>query len=163
MTEEVFEPQKEEVILVEQHDIVDVTLDEINSTKRTKLKKKIEVKQEIESEKLLKDPNENDSSVPSEEIETSEDTRDRGTQTELAEDELEIEETDILDSDVVDNDQIESYEDVESNDLEVKSLISVNQSDDSTINQEHLNSVSLFLNKIGLDEISFQRFQMTIS
>ena len=154
MTEEVSEPQNEEVILVEQHDIVDVTLDEINSDQRDEIEEEIEVKQEIESEKLLKDPNENDSSVPSEEIETSEDTRDRGTQTELAEDELEIEETDILDSDVVDNDQIESYEDVESNDLEVKSLISVNQSDDSTINQEHLNSVSLFLNKIGLDEIS---------
>ena len=154
MTEEVSEPQKEEVILVEQHDIVDVTLDEINSDQRDEIEEEIEVKQEIESEKLLKDPNENDSSVPSEEIETSEDTRDRGTQTELAEDELEIEETDILDSDVVDNEQIESYEDVESNDLEVKSLISVNQSDDSTINQEHLNSVSLFLNKIGLDEIS---------
>ena len=154
MTEEVSEPQNEEVILVEQHDIVDVTLDEINSDQRDEIEEEIEVKQEIESEKLLKDPNENDSSVPSEEIETSEDTRDRGTQTELAEDELEIEETDILDSDVVDNEQIESYEDVESNDLEVKSLISVNQSDDSTINQEHLNSVSLFLNKIGLDEIS---------
>ena len=154
MTEEVSETQNEEVILVEQHDIVDVTLDEINSDQRDEIEEEIEVKQEIESEKLLKDPNENDSSVPSEEIETSEDTRDRGTQTELAEDELEIEETDILDSDVVDNEQIESYEDVESNDLEVKSLISVNQSDDSTINQEHLNSVSLFLNKIGLDEIS---------
>ena len=154
MTEEVSEPQNEEEILVEKHDIVDVTLDEINSDQRDEIEEEIEVEQEFESEKLLEDPNENDSSVPSEEIETSEDKYDRGTQTELAEDESQTEDIDILDSDIVENDIVETYEDTKSNEMEVKSLISVNQSDDSTINQEHLNSVSLFLNKIGLDEIS---------
>lgn len=146
MTEEVSETQNQEVILAEKHDVVDVTLDEIEE--------EIEVEQEFESEESHVDSNENEFSLPLEELETTEDTYDRGTQTELAVDELETEEIDILGSDAVENDQLESYEDVESNELEVKSLISVNQSDDSTINQEHLNSVSLFLNKIGLDEIS---------
>ena len=154
MTEEASETQNEQAILVEQNDVVDVTLDEINSDQRDEIEEEIKVEQEFESEENHVDSNENEFSLQLEELETTEDTYDRGTQTELAEDELEIEETDILDSGVVDDDQIESYEDVESNDLEVKSLISVNQSDDSTINQEHLNSVGLFLNKIGLDEIS---------
>ena len=154
MTEEASETQNEQAILVEQHEVVDVTLDEINSDQIDELEEEIEVEGEIESEELLEDPNENDSSVPSEEIETSEDTYDRGKQTELAEDESQTEEDDILDSDIVENDIVETYEDTKSNDMEVKSLISINQSDDSTINQEHLNSVSLFLNKIGLDEIS---------
>ena len=154
MTEEVSETQNEQAIRVEQHDVVDLTLDEINSDQRDELEEENEVEHEFESEELLEDPNENDSSVPSEEIETSEDKYDRGTQTELAEDESQTEEDDILDSDIVENDIVETYEDTKSNEMEVKSLISVNQSDDSTINQEHLNSVSLFLNKIGLDEIS---------
>ena len=154
MTEEVSETQNEEVILVEKHDVIDVTLDEINSDQRGELEEKIEVEQEFESEESHVDSNENEFSLPLEELETNEDTYDRGTQAELAEEELEIKETDILDSDVVENDIEETFEDIKSNDLEVKSLISVNQSDDSTINQEHLNSVSLFLNKIGLDEIS---------
>ena len=154
MTEEASETQNEQAILVEQHEVVDVTLEEINSGQRDELEEEIEVEGEIESEELLEDPNENDSSVLSEEIETSEDTYDRGTQTELAEDESQTEDIDILDSDIVENDIVETYEDTKSNEMEVKSLISVNQSDDSTINQEHLNSVSLFLNKIGLDEIS---------
>ena len=154
MTEEVSETQNEEVILVEKHDVVDVKLEEINSDQRDVFEEEIEVEQEFESEESHVDSNENEFSLPLEELETTEDTYDLGTQTELAEDELETEENDIPGSDAVENDQLESYEDVESNDLEVKSLISVNQSDDSTINQEHLNSVSLFLNKIGLDEIS---------
>ena len=154
MTEEASETQNEQAILVEQNDVVDVTLDEINSDQRDEIEEEIKVEQEFESEENHVDSNENEFSLQLEELETTEDTYDRGTQTELAEDELEIEETDIFDSGVVDDGQIESYEDVESNDLEVKSLISVNQSDDSTINQEHLNSVGLFLNKIGLDEIS---------
>ena len=154
MTEEVSEPQNEEVILVEQHEVVDVTLDEINSDQRDEIEEEIEVEQEFESEENHVDSNENEFSLPLEELETNEDTYDRGTQAELAEDELEIKETDILDSDVVENDIEETFEDIKSNDLEVKSSISVNPSDDSTINQEHLNSVSLFLNKIGLDEIS---------
>ena len=154
MTEEVSEPQNEEEILVEKHDIVDVTLDEINSDQRDEIEEEIEVEQEFESEENHVDSNENEFSLPLEELETNEDTYDRGTQAELAEDELEIKETDILDSDVVENDIEETFEDIKSNDLEVKSSISVNPSDDSTINQEHLNSVSLFLNKIGLDEIS---------
>ena len=154
MTEEVSETQNEEVILVEKHDVIDVTLDEINSDQRGELEEKIEVEQEFESEESHVDSNENEFSLPLEELETNEDTYDRGTQAELAEEELEIKETDILDSDDVENDIEETFEDIKSNDLEVKSLISVNQSDDSTINQEHLNSVSLFLNKIGLDEIS---------
>ena len=154
MTEEVSETQNEEVILVEKHDVIDVTLDEINSDQRGELEEEIEVEQEFESEESHVDSNENEFSLPLEELETNEDTYDRGTQAELAEEELEIKETDILDSDVVENDIEETFEDIKSNDLEVKSLISVNQSDDSTINQEHLNSVSLFLNKIGLDEIS---------
>lgn len=154
MTEEVSETQNEEVILVEKHDVIDVTLDEINSDQRGELEEEIEVEQEFESEESHVDSNENEFSLPLEELETNEDTYDRGTQAELAEEELEIKETDILDSEVVENDIEETFEDIKSNDLEVKSLISVNQSDDSTINQEHLNSVSLFLNKIGLDEIS---------
>ena len=154
MTEEVSEPQNEEEILVEKHDVVDVTLDEINSDQRDEIEEEIEVEQEFESEENHVDSNENEFSLPLEELETNEDTYDRGTQAELAEDELEIKETDILDSDVVENDIEETFEDIKSNDLEVKSSISVNPSDDSTINQEHLNSVSLFLNKIGLDEIS---------
>lgn len=154
MTEEVSETQNEEVILVEKHDVIDVTLDEINSDQRGELEEEIEVEQEFESEESHVDSNENEFSLPLEELETNEDTYDRGTQAELAEEELEIKETDILDSDDVENDIEETFEDIKSNDLEVKSLISVNQSDDSTINQEHLNSVSLFLNKIGLDEIS---------
>ena len=154
MTEEASETQNEELIRVEKHDVVDVTLDEINSDQMDEIEEEIEVKQEFESEDSHVDSNENEFSLPLEELKTTEDTYDRGTQTELAVDELETEEIDILGSDAVENDQLESYEDVESNELEVKSLISVNQSDDSTINQEHLNSVSLFLNKIGLDEIS---------
>ena len=154
MTEEVSETQNEEVILVEKHDVIDVTLDETNSDQRGELEEEIEVEQEFESEESHVDSNENEFSLPLEELETNEDTYDRGTQAELAEEELEIKETDILDSEVVENDIEETFEDIKSNDLEVKSLISVNQSDDSTINQEHLNSVSLFLNKIGLDEIS---------
>ena len=154
MTEEVSETQNEEVILVEKHDVIDVTLDEINSDQRGELEEEIEVEQEFESEESHVDSNENEFSLPLEELETNEDTYDRGTQAELAEEELEIKETDILDSDVVENDIEETFEDIKSNDLEVKSLISVNPSDGSTINQEHLNSVSLFLNKIGLDEIS---------
>lgn len=154
MTEEVSETQNEEVILVEKHDVVDVTLEEINFDQRDEIEEEIEVEQEFESEEIHVDSNENEFSLPLEELETTEDTYDQGTQTELAVDELKTEEIDILGSDAVENDQLESYEDVESNELEVKSLISVNQFDDSTINQEHLNSVSLFLNKIGLDEIS---------
>ena len=154
MTEEASETQNEQAILVGQHEVVDVTLDRINSGQIDKLEEEIEVDREIESEVLLEDPNENNSSVSAEEMETSEDTYDRGTQTELAEDESQTEEDDILDSDIVENDIVETFEDTKSNEMEVKSLISVNQSDNSTINQEHLNSVSLFLNKIGLDEIS---------
>lgn len=164
MTEEASEPQNEEGIPVDQHDVVDVKLDELNSIpedspeemveEEVEVEQEIRVELEIESEEGHIDSNENEFSLPLEELETTDDTYDRGTQAELAEDEIETEETDILESDAVENDQLESYEDVESNDLEVKSLISVNPPDNSSINQEHLNSVSLFLNKIGLDEIS---------
>ena len=154
MTEEAPEPEIEEGIPVDQHDLVDVTLDEINSDQRDEIEEEIEAEQEFESEEEHIHSNENEFSLPLQELDTTEDTYHHGTQAELAEDELEIEETDILDSDVEENDIVETFDDTKSNDLEVKSLISVNQSDDSTINQEHLNSVSLFLNKIGLDEIS---------
>ena len=154
MTEEASEPQNEEGIPVEQNDVVDVKLDELNSIPEEIVEKEIEVEQEIESEEENVDSNENDFSPPLEELGTTEDIYDHDSRTEQAEDELEAKESDILDSDFVEYDYPESYEDVESNDLEVKSLISVNQSDNSTINDEHLNSVSLFLNKIGLDEIS---------
>lgn len=158
MTEEASIPQDEREILVEQDDVVDVTLDELYSkpedSTENVVEEEIEFEDELGAEELAGDSNEDDFSVPLEELATTQDTNNRDSQTDLAEDELELEENDIQDSEVVENDFVEAYEDAKSDDLEVKSLISVNQSDDSTINYEHLNSVSLFLNKIGLDEIS---------
>ena len=154
MTEEASEPQNEEGIPVDQHDVVDVKLDELNSIPEDSPEETVEVEQEIESEELFGDSNDDDFSPPLEQLETTEDIYDHNSRTKQAEDELEAEESDILDSDVEENDIVETFDHTKSNNLEVKSLISVNPPDNSTINQEHLNSVSLFLNKIGLDEIS---------
>ena len=154
MTEEASEPQNEEGIPVDQHDVVDVKLDELNSIPEDSPEETVEVEQEIESEELFGDSNDDDFSPPLEQLETTEDIYDHNSRTKQAEDELEAEESDILDSDVEENDIVETFDHTKSNNLEVKSLMSVNPPDNSTINQEHLNSVSLFLNKIGLDEIS---------
>ena len=158
MTEEASEPQDEEGIPVDKHDIVDVKLDELNSipedSPEEMVEEDVEVEQEIESEELLGDSNDDDFSPPLEQLEITEDIYDHDSRIEQAEDELAAEESGILDSDIVENDIVETFDDTKSNDLEVKSLISVNPLDNSSINQEHLNSVSLFLNKIGLDEIS---------
>lgn len=158
MTEEASEPQDEEGIPVDKHDVVDVKLDELNSipedSPEEMVEEDVEVEQEIESEELLGDSNDDDFSPPLEQLEITEDIYDHDSRIEQAEDELAAEESGILDSDIVENDIVETFDDTKSNDLEVKSLISVNPLDNSSINQEHLNSVSLFLNKIGLDEIS---------
>ena len=158
MTEEASEPQDEEGIPVDKHDIVDVKLDELNSipedSPEEMVEEDVEVEQEIESEELLGDSNDDDFSPPLEQLEKTGDIYDHDSRIEQAEDELAAEESGILDSDIVENDIVETFDDTKSNDLEVKSLISVNPLDNSSINQEHLNSVSLFLNKIGLDEIS---------
>ena len=158
MTEEASEPQDEEEIPVDKHDVVDVKLDELNSipedSPKEMVEEEVEVEQEIESEELIGDSNDDDFSPPLEQLEITEDIYDHDSRIEQAEDELAAEESGILDSDIVENDIVETFDDTKSNDLEVKSLISVNPLDNSSINQEHLNSVSLFLNKIGLDEIS---------